>query len=252
MSSHSPAPAFVLYQSPRLRAYTERLIHGFTGKPLSLGGIVTPRADVLRDRRFLCDMLGMNADRFCVPSQIHSATVLQNERGCEEGDAIVVTERNLPVAVITADCVPIILYAPDQHVGAVVHAGWRGTAQGITQITARQLIETHGADPAQLIAAIGPAIGVCCYEVSPAVAEAVSKTIPSHPQTIYIKPPVARANEQTHPFVDLKAVNRLQLEDLGVLHIDTLPECTRCEIDALWSHRRNETSRQAAFLQLKP
>lgn len=239
---------FVLYQSTLLNTYTERVIHGFTGKPITLGGQACPAEQAQANRRQVCLQTGLSFNRLTLPRQTHTDQFRHNDAPCErETDAVILTETGVAAMVQVADCVPVILYEPKRHVGAVIHAGWRGTAQAITHKAAQTLIQEYQANPAHLVAAIGPAIGGCCYEVSEAVAEAVGHTIPhreAHQYTQY--------SPNGKPKIDLKQVNALQLEALGVTQIDILPVCTRCETEWLWSHRRGETGRQVAFLELKP
>ncbi len=204
---------FVLYQSALLSAYAERLIHGFTGKghanqpedpPFTLGGASYPPALVQENRLQLCRTTGLNETRMSLPRQTHTDCYRVNDLPCDaETDAVILTEPGIAGMVQVADCVPIILYAPDRHVGAVVHAGWRGTAQSITRKVAQVLINDYQADPRPMIAAIGPSIGGCCYEVSTEVAEAVAETIPGQPAEAY---QVMQSNGK--PRIDLKKSER--------------------------------------------
>lgn len=238
---------FVLYQSTLLSTYAERVIHGFTGKPITLGGASFPAEEVRANRLALCNHTGLNASRLTLPRQTHTDRCRTNDLPCEEDtDAVILTEPGISAMVQVADCVPVILYEPERHIGAVIHAGWRGTAQAITQKVAQLLIETHGTNPAKLVAAIGPSIGGCCYEVSVEVAVAVAQTIPEQPEHLY-----QTMQNGNKPYVDLKQVNSLQLQALGISQIEVLNACTRCLNDQLWSHRRGEAGRQVAFLQLK-
>jgi len=237
---------FVLYQSNLLSTYAERVIHGFTGKPISLGGPGFAQEEIQANRQELCKQVGMNGAQLVVPQQKHTDQVRLNGTPCENAaDAVILTEVDIPALVQVADCVPIILYEPEQHIGAVIHAGWRGTAQAITAKVASQLIDHHGAKPKRLIAIIGPSIGGCCYEVSTEVSEAVAETIPNQPSHLY---QTMQANDK--PKIDLKRVNQLQLQALGVEQIELIEACTQCSTDHLWSYRRNENGRQVAFLQL--
>ncbi len=239
---------FVLYQSALLSTYAKRLIHGFTGKPVTLGGASYPAELILENRASLCRQFGLNAARLTVPRQTHTSRFRLNDVACEdETDAVILTEPGIPALVQVADCVPVILYEPERHIGAVVHAGWRGTAQGITQKIAQTLIETHGAAPEKLLAVIGPSIGGCCYEVSTEVADAVAGTILSQPREAF-----SVLQENGKPRIDLKVVNAFQLQALGVERIEILDACTRCLDTQLWSYRRGENGRQVAFLQLLP
>ena len=239
---------FVLYQSERLSAYAERVIHGFTGKPITLGGPGFSTEEIQASRKALCVHTGMNGSRLSMPRQTHTDQARLNDLPCEsDADAVILTEPGIPAMVQVADCVPIILYDPQQHVGAVVHAGWRGTAQAITAKVAQRLFNDHGARPKSLIAVIGPSIGGCCYEVSQEVADAVGKTIPTQGPAQF-----SAINANGKPRVDLKRVNQLQLETLGVQAIECLTVCTQCQPEHLWSYRRHENGRQVAFLQLQP
>lgn len=242
---------FVLYQSALLSAYAERLNHGFTGKgagehPFTLGGPGFD-ADLIQENRLtLCRVAELNEVRLSLPRQTHTDRYRINDLPCEdETDAVIVTEVGVAAMVQVADCVPVILYAPDRHVGAVIHAGWRGTAQGITKKLASVLIEEYQAAPEHMIAAIGPSIGGCCYEVSQEVAEAVAQTVPAQPENLY-----REIQPNGKPRVDLKKVNELQLRALGLKSIEILNACTRCLPETLWSFRRNESGRQVGFLQL--
>lgn len=91
-----------------------------------------------------------------------------------DGDAIVTETPGLPIGVRVADCVPILLFEPEKRVGAVVHAGWRGTLSGIVTETL-YVLETHfGADPRHIHCLLGPSAGPCCYEVSKDLAKRFS------------------------------------------------------------------------------
>ena len=231
-----------------LSAYAERLIHGFTGKPITLGGQQAP-ADVIRASRLqVCAHFGLNGSRLTLPRQTHTDRFRLNDTPCDdETDAVILTEPDIPAMAQVADCVPVILYEPERHAGAVIHSGWRGTAQSITVKVLDALITDHGASAGHVRAVIGPSIGGCCYEVSDEVAEAVAETIPDVPQSAFCV-----MQENGKPRVDLQQVVRYQLEAMGVQHIEVIGACTLCERDYLWSHRRGELGRQVGFLQLRP
>jgi YfiH family protein len=239
---------FVLYQSKLLSAYAERVIHGFTGKPITLGGPGFSTEEVRANRQALCEHTGLRWEKLVVPRQTHTDQARLNDAPCDnDADAVILTEIDIPALVQVADCVPIILYDPVQHVGAVVHSGWRGTAQAITVKVARRLIEEHNAQADTLIAVIGPSIGGCCYEVSLEVADAVAETVAHHPADAH-----RIMQDNGKPRIDLKQVNKLQLQALGISQVEIIEACTGCQTDQLWSYRRSENGRQVAFLQLLP
>ena len=120
-----------------------------------------------RSREAVAQQLGISPD-WAFVNQIHSAVVMEANRSGRlgEADAIVTYTRDLPGAIATADCVPVVIEA--RSAAAVAHAGWRGAVAGVVGATLRAL-EDAGHRPVR--AAIGPAIGPCCYEVGEEVAE---------------------------------------------------------------------------------
>jgi YfiH family protein len=161
--------------------------------------------------------------------QVHSARVLRAEGPGEqgEGDALVTDRAGLALSAVTADCVPVLLAGPGGL--AAVHAGWRGIAGGV--VPAALAAVAGPLDPLRdWTAWIGPAIGPCCYEVGPEVAEQVAAA--SDPAA------VISGIEGGKPHLDLHAAVRHQLESAGVGEVIALPLCTRCEAEKLWSYRR--------------
>lgn len=113
------------------------------------------------------------------PRQVHGVAVARGEQ-CRgpappEADAVVSAEPGLPVAVVTADCVPVLLAAADGSAVAAVHAGWRGLAAGVLETGVAALAELSGGPPGGFVAGIGPHIGRCCYEVDAPVLEALAQ-----------------------------------------------------------------------------
>lgn len=136
------------------------------------------------------------------------------------------------LAVRTADCVPILLATHDGSFVAAVHAGWRGTAQGVVSRAVR-VLEEQGCPAETLVAAAGPSIGPCCYPVSLEVAFTVAGASGVAIETI------ARY-EAGEVRLDLRAANRQQLLDAGIPaeSIHQAPWCTACEAELFFSHRR--------------
>lgn len=174
--------------------------------------------------------------------QIHSATILEaasaNGDAAREGDGLITNEPGVVVGIKTADCVPVLLADPATHAVAAVHAGWRGSAQNIVSVAVRELVTRYGAHAQDLHAAIGPAIGVCCYEVSPEVARQFGSWIPEYA-------------EATVPMrIDLARVNAMQLSLAGVTNIWTAGECTFCNPDRYFSFRREkeQAGRMTSFI----
>jgi purine-nucleoside/S-methyl-5'-thioadenosine phosphorylase / adenosine deaminase len=171
--------------------------------------------------------------------QIHSARVLPaaDPGACGEGDALTTDRSGLALAVVTADCVPVLLAGPpgDDRIAAV-HAGWRGIASGVIPATLDAL-----GNPRGWTAWIGPAIGPCCYEVGEDVAERIAAA--STPEAVVPRP-------GGRPHLDLLRAVRHQLAAAGVAEVIALSLCTRCETEHLSSYRREGkgAGRNLAFI----
>lgn len=146
--------------------------------------------------------------------------------GDVEADAVSVTEAGTLAAIRTADCVPILLLAPEHRWAAAVHAGWRGTLAGIATAAVEAAL-AEGVAAHELEAAIGPAIGPCCYEVGEDLAERFEAA------------GLASVRAGGPPRLDLRALNRSALERCGLLpsRIQVCGPCTRCRSDLYWSYR---------------
>jgi YfiH family protein len=158
--------------------------------------------------------------------QIHSNIVVDAANPIPEGDALISNRAGVMVGVKTADCVPILLADPVTRSVAAIHAGWRGTAAQIVPAAIRELAARWGVDPEDLRAAIGPAIGGCCYEVSAEVARQFA-------------PWVSELKDVSRPVrVDLSSVNEIQLRQAGVRDVWRSGECTFCQAERFFSFRR--------------
>lgn len=164
--------------------------------------------------------------------QIHSSRVLVADgcRGCAgEGDALIARTPGTRVGIRTADCIPLLLADERLRAVAAVHAGWRGTVQGIAARTVEALVRTFGSRPEDLHAAIGPGIGSCCFEVGPEVAAEFRVLFPERDDL----------DRRTH--VDLAEANRRQLAAAGILssRIYCGAPCTVCAAGEFHSWRRD-------------
>jgi hypothetical protein len=157
--------------------------------------------------------------------QIHSATCVEaaGRQGIlGQGDALLENTPGSVIAVKTADCLPILLVDERRQAVAAVHAGWRGTVAGVVPHAIALMGERFGTLPADLHAAIGPGIGVCCFEVGPEVA--------------------AQFGVQGRAPINLSDTNRRQLLDSGVTaeRIYASNGCTRCQPEEFHSFRRDQ------------
>jgi YfiH family protein len=193
--------------------------------------------------------------------QIHSDVVHvfpKRPAGTPQADAAVSRRAGLLLAIQTADCVPILLADTRRHVVAAVHAGWRGTLARIAVKALGRMRLEFGTNPEDVTAALGPAIGQCCYEVGPEVAQAFSGQFAQAAE--WFEGPFERlaTGEEPNPLpwltmmppghelppervrLDLRAANRWQLVDAGVrpqnIAVSTL--CTGCRTDLFFSYRK--------------
>ena len=149
-------------------------------------------------------------------------------------DALVTNVPGVCIAVSTADCVPVLLYAPDVKTVAAIHAGWRGTVQRIVAKTVRFLIDEYGADPCLMKAGIAPSIGPDAFEVGEEVVDAFR-------EVGFEMPRILKRNVDTgKAHIDLWEANRLQLlsEGLSTGHIELAGICTYTHPDDFFSARR--------------
>lgn len=163
-------------------------------------------------------------------------------------DAIVTTRDNLAICIKTADCVPVFLVDRVKKVIAVVHAGWKSTALEITAKAVQLLQKKYGSSRLDILAAIGPSIGHCCFEVDNATAESFFKQ-KNNEAFLF---PGARPNKW---MLDLPEANRRQLMNGGIpdANIDVSDLCTSCRQDLFFSHRGSGgiTGRQVNFMMIK-
>jgi YfiH family protein len=178
-------------------------------------------------------------------AQIHSATCVKAQAGppgSQEADAVWTGSPDDMLIIRTADCATVWLVDPENSHLAMVHAGWRGAADGIVAQTVAMLRD-HRGDPKAMVAAIGPRIGPCCFEVGPEVAERFADIEGAVGPASALKPPRQRNDSVS---LDLGAVLVSNLVDAGVprTQINVAAACTRCYRSpdgepALHSYRRN-------------
>jgi hypothetical protein len=172
---------------------------------------------VEQNRRVACETLELDPEALAFNRQVHSPTVHRATRGGRgaPGDGLWTDEPGLPVLAFAADCVPIALVRRSGTPAvAVVHAGWRGLAEGVVRAGVDALGTEVGA-------VVGPAIGRCCYEVGPEVSELFDDdlTVDRH--------------------LDLRAAAERALLRAGATSVDHVDLCTRCHPELFFSHRRN-------------
>ena len=151
-------------------------------------------------------------------------------------DALITDVPGTALVIFTADGIPVRLYDPDPGAVGAAHCGWRGTALGLAEKTARAMAAAFGSRPESLRCAIGPGIGPCCFETDGDVPAAMRAAL-GEAAAPFLRPVGAKWH------VDLKGINRLWLQRAGVRTIDCSDSCTACRTDRFWSHRRMGAAR---------
>ena len=209
------------------------IVHGFVHDPQGL--------DLLRIAcvHGLEDILTVN--------QVHGSSVFfadcASEEQPSEADSIVTRQKGMGVGVITADCVPVLICFPSSGCVCAVHAGWRGTLLGAVTSCLGAVCRKYALRPSDAVAAIGPAIGGCCYEVRNDVA---SQFVSSSGSGNWL------CEKGDGKFLlDLVELNRIELCDAGVTKIETMDLCTCCQ--GLPSYRRDgrDADRMISFVGIK-
>jgi polyphenol oxidase len=198
---------------------------------LNLGKLTLDREEhVEENRRRLCAQIGADVASLALNRQQHSAVVNRATAGSRDkpGDGLWTDEPGVALLKLTADCVPIALVREDRPGLALLHAGWRGLLEGIADAG----VAAVGGKPR---AAVGPAIGPCCYEVGPEVAE---------PFRLRFGVDVVRGR-----MLDLWTAAERALGVAGVAKVERFDICTSCNPDLFFSHRREAgvTGRQGVI-----
>ena len=176
---------------------------------------------------------------FIVANQTHSdhIKVIKNhiEQGwrelstaIEDCDALITDQKNIMLTILTADCVPVLLFDPNKEVVSAIHAGWNGTHKQIVYKTVKKMQEEFSCDPQDIIAGVAPSIGRCCYEVGEDVAK--------H----FFDDSFAFDIVGEKYMLDLPYINREQLLEAGLSlkNIELSNICTACEVDNYFSYRK--------------
>jgi polyphenol oxidase len=198
---------------------------------LNLGFLSGDERELVQEnRRRLYQAAGAHPERVSWPRQVHGAQVVRGGTRGDEADAIWTDEAGEAVMVVTADCVPVALARiGGRPAVALAHVGWRGLLAGVVPAVITALRSRH------VSAAIGPAIGSCCYEVGEEVAGPVRNAY--------------GAGLVDGGRLDLPGAVERALRSAGCVRVDRLDECTACHPERYFSHRRDEgrTGRQGAI-----
>lgn len=258
--------ANIHYLLPELLAARKVSVQGFTTRhegvsrapynSLNLGAnTFDPPHNVHGNRSLLARTFGGGIERFVMVTQCHGTDILViDEPNSDfahfqklECDAIITNQPQVMIAVGVADCLPILLLDPEKRVVAALHAGWKGTAANIAAKGLQSMVNVFGSRKEDILSALGPAIGPCCYEVDEPVKQAFVAAGTDWDRC-------AEAAGDNKWRLSLTAANRAQLLAAGLpeANMEVAGQCVCCQQDWFFSYRRDggETGRQAGFIML--
>lgn len=242
-------------------SHIDFITHGFSTK---YGGVSTGeftsmnlafnRGDnpqnVLENYRLLAQAVGVDFNTLVASAQDHHTVVrcvdksnigtgITKPRDLQSVDALITNKPDVTLVTYYADCTPIFFVDTSNKVIALAHGGWKGTAGRIVQKVIATMTDKYGTDPKNVVAAVGPAIGKCCYEVDINCARHFMdlNDVPNY-KIITEKP-------NGKYMLDLPMTNAVLLQNSGVLceNIVISDVCTKCHSDLLWSHRATKGHR---------
>lgn len=219
---------------------------------LNLGGLVGDDPEAVRENSRRLEAAAGLAAGIATANQVHGDRVV-DAHGREmlaptepqpDGADAVLGLGEQAVGVRVADCVPVLLFAEDEGAAAAVHSGWRGTRLSIAARGVRALQHATGADPSRMLAAVGPSIGRCCYQVSPELASLF--------RGLFGPEAADDPSQKAKPHLDLRYCVAAALLHAGVPpgRIEQVEGCTSCDSHSYFSHRRDKgrTGRHLAFI----
>jgi len=211
---------------------------------------------VLKNYDILGAAVGFAKKQTVFPMQRHTDIIrVVDEHHCGEGlfrapqeicDGQITDRPGVALVTFAADCTPILLFDPVRRAIGAVHAGWRGTAQGIAFKAVDAMVREFGCIRENIRAAIGPCIGRCCFETDWDVPQAMLDALGPKALTA-----ITQKGEKY--YVDNKFCNALWLQRAGIGELDISHDCTMCQPDRYWSHRvtKGQRGSQAGIIMLK-
>jgi YfiH family protein len=207
------------------------------------------KEDVDRNQNELALHLGYSLERLVHMKQVHGDKIVIINSSTEAGeipicDAIMTQEKNRPLMVMVADCIPVLIYDPHQEAIAAVHAGRAGVFTEIIPKTIKKMHKNYGSKAKDLLIILGPSIHQCCYEVGDEIKEEAETSGYGY---------AIKSDRQRH-YLDLISIVNKQLDACGVekKHIEESGYCTACNTDIFYSYRaeKNICGRFAGIIML--
>jgi len=208
------------------------------------------RAFIQHNRHLLAQAMGVAEAHLYLPSQVHKTRVVRvtsstSKEDLMETDALITNEKGVCIAVMSADCVPVIVYDKKNNAVAAIHAGWRGTVAHIVEKTLQEMKRIFGTKGEDIIAGIGPSVSQDSYEVGEEVVREVTRAFGSN-SNLLIPQPNNKAK------LDLWKANTILLREFGVkdANIEVSDLCTVKNNDQFFSARKGDGGRFAAGIVL--
>jgi len=195
--------------------------------------------NIEENRTLLSKVVGMDLNRIGYVNQVHSDRVLKLDANFTpengslgEADGIISNEKNIPIMIMVADCLPVMFYDPIHKAIGLAHAGWRGTVSHVAVKTLLAMGEAYGTKAAEVRAVLGPCIGACCYEVGKDVEKEFTNLFPWGNE-------VLEKSGKEHWKLDVSEANARQLLEIGVRDENLIRSrlCTIQNIDLFYSYR---------------
>lgn len=221
------------------------------GKEFTLSYSSVPdRNEVVENRALLSQALGISPNQLYLPSQVHKTRIVRVTSSLDRSeladtDALVTNERGVCIAVMSADCVPVVLYDKRNNVVAAIHSGWKGTVARIVEKTLNYMHVNFGSSGQDIIAGIGPSVSQKAYEVGEEVVEAVKTSFQNASQLL-----IPQENKKAK--FDLWKANETQLMEFGVPkdQIEITDLCTVTDNQYFFSARKGDSGRFAAGIMM--
>lgn len=216
------------------------------------------RKNVIKNYETICGEIGIDTANLVFSKQTHTDNCLivtEKDRGTgfskppfSDIDGLITNRRGVALVTQYADCTPLLFCDTQKSVIACVHSGWRGTVRRIGKKAVDMMVENFCCDPKDIIAAIGPNIGACCYEVDDVVLNAFK-------EAGFDTSPIFTEKGGGKYMLDLRLANLMILNSAGIpiSNIDVSDICTCCNSDEMFSHRASGGKRgnMAAIIELK-
>lgn len=211
-----------------------------------------PKENVEENKAVVSRALGVDLKRLKTLNQVHGSSVLVlDEKNLkdppQEVDAVITRLKGVPVGILTADCLPILIHDPLKSAIGAVHAGWKGTVKRVASKTIDAMNEAFGSKPENLIAALGPYIGPCCYGIREDAAKEFDSVFADTTDFML------RQNGEIRIDIGLANVKELLEAGLKKSNISMAAACTSCNSGVFFSYRKDggRTGRQLSFIMIR-